>query len=96
MHPGPSGCGKTTLLRVIDGLIRPDSGEVLIDGRPVTRPSPDAAMVFQQFHLFPWKQLEQNVAYGLKLRGKPRGEVEAAAAHHLQFMGHSGFEQCYR
>lgn len=66
---GPSGCGKTTLLRVLDGLIRPDSGEVLIDGRPVICPSPDVTMVFWQFHLFPWKRLEQNVAYGLKLRG---------------------------
>ncbi len=66
---GPSGCGKTTLLRVLDGLIRPDSGEVLIDGGPVIRPSPDVTMVFRQFHLFPWKRLEQNVAYGLKLRG---------------------------
>jgi NitT/TauT family transport system ATP-binding protein len=61
---GPSGCGKTTLLRVIDGLITPDDGEVLIGDRKVTQPSPDVAMVFQQFGLFPWKRLDQNIAYG--------------------------------
>jgi NitT/TauT family transport system ATP-binding protein len=52
---GPSGCGKTTLLRALDGLITADAGEVVIDGRKVTRPARDVAMVFQQFGLFPWK-----------------------------------------
>ncbi len=92
---GPSGCGKTTLLRVVDGLIQPDSGEVLLDGRPVTRPSLEMAMVFQQFHLFPWKRLDQNITYGLKLRGEPRAELEATVAHYLGLVGLSGFEQCY-
>ncbi len=92
---GPSGCGKTTLLRVIDGLITPDGGEVLIDGRRMTRPSPDVAMVFQHFNLFPWKRLDQNIAYGLKLRGKSRAEIEAAVEHNVELVGLSGFERCY-
>ena len=92
---GPSGCGKTTLLRVIDGLIVPDAGEVAIDGRRVTGPHADVAMVFQQFGLFPWKRLHQNVAYGLELRGRTRAEVERAVAHYTQLVGLGGFEQAY-
>ncbi|HWP33965.1 MAG TPA: ABC transporter ATP-binding protein [Thermodesulfobacteriota bacterium] len=92
---GPSGCGKTTLLRVLDGLLEPDAGEVLIDGRPVTGPSPDVAMVFQQFNLFPWKRLADNVAYGLRLRGRPRQEIQATVEHYIRMVGLAGFEHCY-
>ncbi|MBI2158348.1 MAG: ABC transporter ATP-binding protein [Candidatus Rokubacteria bacterium] len=92
---GPSGCGKTTLLRVVDGLIVPDDGEVTIGGRRVTGPRPDVAMVFQQFGLFPWKRLRQNVAYGLELRGRPRAEIERAVAHYTALVGLGGFEQAY-
>lgn len=92
---GPSGCGKTTLLRVIDGLLPPDRGEVLIDGRRVASPSPNVAMVFQQFGLFPWKRLDQNIAYGLRLRGRPPAEIKAAVQHYVRLVGLSGFEHCY-
>ncbi len=92
---GPSGCGKTTLLRVVDGLIVPDEGEVAIDGRRVTGPRPDVAMVFQQFGLFPWKRLRQNIAYGLELRGHPRAQAESAVAHYTRLVGLAGFEQAY-
>jgi len=92
---GPSGCGKTTLLRVIDGLLAPDGGEVLIDGRRVTGPSPDVAMVFQHFGLFPWKRLDQNIAYGLKLRGRSPAEITATVARYVDLVGLSGFEHCY-
>jgi NitT/TauT family transport system ATP-binding protein len=64
---GPSGCGKTTLLRLVDCLISRDQGEVLLDGEPVTAPRPDVAVVFQHFGLFPWKNLEENIGYGLAL-----------------------------
>ena len=74
---GPSGCGKTTLLRIVDCLIARDRGEVLIDGQLVTQPRPDIAVVFQHFGLFPWKRLEENIAYGLTLRGKSRQEISA-------------------
>ena len=92
---GPSGCGKTTLLRVVDGLVVPDEGEVAIDGRRVTGPRADVAVVFQQFGLFPWKRLQQNVAYGLEVRGRPRAEIERAVAHYTQLVGLTGFEQAY-
>ncbi len=92
---GPSGCGKTTLLRVIDGLLAPDRGEVLIDGRPVAGPSPRIAMVFQHFGLFPWKRLDQNIGYGLKLLRKPGDEIQAAVDHYVRLVGLSGFERCY-
>jgi NitT/TauT family transport system ATP-binding protein len=92
---GPSGCGKTTLLRVLDGLIVPDDGEVTIDGRRVTGPRTDVAMVFQHFGLFPWKRLRQNIAYGLELRGRPRADIARAAAHYTELVGLGGFEQAY-
>ena len=92
---GPSGCGKTTLLRIIDCLIPRDCGEVIMNGAPVTQPRPDIAMVFQHFGLFPWKRLEQNIAYGLELRGRSRDETSATIARYLELMGLKGFEKSY-
>src|SRR4029434_11200943 len=90
---GPSGCGKTTLLRIIDCLIARDEGDVLIDGVPVTQPRSDVAMVFQHFGLFPWKRLEENIAYGLELRGKPRQETTATIERYIDLMSLKGFEK---
>src|SRR5947209_4404803 len=67
---GPSGCGKTTLLNAVDGLARINAGRILVDGRDVTGPGPDRAMVFQHDSLFPWRTVAANVAYGLELQGK--------------------------
>ena len=92
---GPSGCGKTTLLRIIDCLIPRDCGEVIMNGAPVTRPRPDIAMVFQHFGLFPWKRLEQNIAYGLELRGRSKQETAATIARYLELMGLQGFAKSY-
>ena len=71
---GPSGCGKSTLLNMIAGLDHPTAGKILVEGRPVTRPSPDRLMMFQEHALFPWLNVIQNVTYGLrwKYRFKPR------------------------
>ena len=92
---GPSGCGKTTLLRLVDCLMPRDEGEIILDGEPVTAPRPDVAMVFQHFGLFPWKDLEENIAYGLLLRGRPKEEITQRVEHYIQLAGLKGFEKCY-
>ena len=92
---GPSGCGKTTLLRIIDCLISRDCGEILIDGAAVTEPRPDVAMVFQHFGLFPWKRLDENIAYGLELRGSSKQEIETTVARYLDLMGLKDFVNYY-
>jgi NitT/TauT family transport system ATP-binding protein len=92
---GPSGCGKTTLLRIIDCLIARDQGDVLIDGVSVSQPRSDVAMVFQHFGLFPWKRLEENIAYGLELRGRPRQETTATIERYIELMSLKGFEKSY-
>ena len=92
---GPSGCGKTTLLRIVDCLIPRDRGEILFDGEPVNAPRPDVAVVFQHFGLFPWKSLEENIGYGLGLRGKPKEEIREIVGRYIQLMGLKGFEKSY-
>ena len=92
---GPSGCGKTTLLRIIDCLIPHDHGKVLLNGSEVTQPRPDVAMVFQHFGLFPWKRLDENIAYGLELRNSSRSETAAIVAHYLELMGLKEFAKAY-
>ena len=92
---GPSGCGKTTLLRIIDGLTRPDSGRVLADGEEITCPRRDLAMVFQHFGLFPWKTVFDNVAYGLRVQGRPAEDIRTTVQHYIQLVGLQGFERHY-
>ena len=90
---GPSGCGKTTLLRIIAGLIPYDQGEVTIDGRPVTGPGPERAVVFQNFALMPWADILTNVTFGLEIRGTPKAECRATAKELIKLVGLEGFEQ---
>jgi NitT/TauT family transport system ATP-binding protein len=92
---GPSGCGKTTLLRLLDCLIPRDQGEIFLDGEPVTAPRADVAMVFQHFGLFPWKSLQENIAYGLALRGRPKQEVATIVKRYIHLVGLEGFEKSY-
>ncbi len=92
---GPSGCGKTTLLRIVDGLLRPDSGRVLIDGAEVSSPRKDVTMVFQHFGLFPWKSVYENVAYGLRIQGCPEMELRTRVPYYIELVGLVGFEQSY-
>ncbi len=92
---GPSGCGKTTLLKIIAGLLPADSGEVLVNGKPVTGPGPDRAFVFQDFALMPWASTIRNVAFGLELRGVAKSEREAVAEKYIAAVGLTGFENSY-
>jgi NitT/TauT family transport system ATP-binding protein len=92
---GPSGCGKSTLLRLIDGLQRPDEGEVRIDGKPVEGPGPDRAMVFQQHNLFPWRKVLTNVEFGLEMLGVKRPERRQRATRLLETVGLGEFADYY-
>ena len=71
---GPSGCGKTTLLNLAAGMVKPDSGEVVLDGKAVEGPGPERAMVFQDHGLFPWLTAAQNIGFGLRMLGMGRRE----------------------
>lgn len=91
---GPSGCGKTTLLRLIDGLITPDEGEVLVAGKP-PRPGPNLAMVFQSARLMPWRTVVGNIEFALALRGIGRGERRERALALLGSVGLRDFANSY-
>ena len=92
---GPSGCGKTTLLRCIDGLVEPTEGEVRISGDLVRKPPKGVAVVFQHFGLFPWKTVYENVAYGLRLAGTPKGRIAERVPRFIELVGLKGFEKAY-
>ncbi len=84
---GPSGCGKSTLLNSVAGYVNPTSGKVLVDGQEVLKPSPDRGMVFQQYSLFPWKTVRQNIAFGPRLAGHSAKECDSIANTFLAMIG---------
>jgi NitT/TauT family transport system ATP-binding protein len=92
---GPSGCGKSTLLRLVAGLDRPDSGEILVNGRPVHGPGKDRGMVFQKYTSFPWLSVEDNIAYGLKINGVPEAQRKETVARLLKAVGLAEFAGVY-
>jgi NitT/TauT family transport system ATP-binding protein len=92
---GRSGSGKSTLLRIIAGLIKPSSGEVVYRGHPVNSPAEGIAMVFQTFALFPWLTVLQNVEAGLEALGVPRRESRRRALSAIDLIGLDGFESAY-
>ena len=92
---GPSGCGKSTLLNNIGGLDTPTSGAIYVDGKPVDGPSPERGIVFQQYALFPWLTVEQNVAFGLKLQGKSKEECAEITKKYLKMVELEKFADSY-
>ncbi len=89
---GPSGCGKSTLLRIIAGLDRPTSGTVTLDGLPVAGPGPERGMVFQSYTLFPWLNVKDNIAFGLREKGASAAETAERVAYFVDQVGLRGFE----
>lgn len=92
---GPSGCGKTTCLRMAAGLEFPTSGSVTVGGRPVVSPGPDRSVVFQQFALFPWKTVTQNIDFGLRAARVPVQERRSRVARYIELMGLQGYESAF-
>ncbi len=92
---GPSGCGKSTLLNNIGGLDTPTSGHIYVDGKEVTGPSPERGIVFQQYALFPWLTVEQNVAFGLKLQKKSKEEIQEITQKYLKMVQLEQFAKSY-
>ncbi len=92
---GPGQCGKTILLNCLAGILPPDSGEVILNGKKVTEPGPDRGVVFQQYALFPWKTVRDNVAFGLAIRHMPVKERYEIAQKYIDLVGLTGFEKSY-
>jgi NitT/TauT family transport system ATP-binding protein len=92
---GPSGCGKSTMLRIMQGLERPTSGEVRFRGKPVLSTCNEMAMVFQSFALLPWLSIKENVAFGLTARGWSPEKINTQVERYISVTGLVGFEEAY-
>lgn len=87
---GPSGCGKSTLLRIIAGLLKPDAGKVIVDGKKVTGPGSDRMVVFQDYVLFPWVNVWKNIAMGMEIKNVDKEEIERKTAWAIELVGQIG------
>ena len=92
---GASGCGKSTFLSLVAGFIAPTRGEILLEGRPIRGLEPRCGMIFQQYALFPWLTVLENVGFGPRLRGLGRRAWQAQAARWIERVGLEGFEEAY-
>ncbi len=92
---GPSGCGKSTFLRIIAGLEKPDEGQIMFDGQPVSETGPERIMVFQEGALFPWLKVQDNVEFGLKMAGIPKEERAKISNRYLDMMQLTKFADSY-
>jgi NitT/TauT family transport system ATP-binding protein len=90
---GPSGCGKTTLMNIVGGFVQPTQGRVLLDGKPVTAPGPDRGVIFQEYGVFPWLTVRQNIEFGLKLSASkvPVAQRDETVVRYMKLMGLSDF-----
>ena len=92
---GPSGCGKTTFLNAVDGLLPIAAGSLLLDGREITAPGPDRAMVFQAPSLLPWRTVTGNVLYGLEMQRRAGAESRTIAKRLIELVGLRGFDDSW-
>jgi len=92
---GPSGCGKSTFLRIVAGLEKPDEGQIIFDGQPVTETGPERIMVFQEGALFPWLKVQDNVEFGLKMAGISKEERAKISHRYLDMMQLTKFADSY-
>jgi len=92
---GPSGCGKTTLIKIIAGLLTPNRGVVKMDGKSITGPSQDRTVIFQDYGLFEWKTVVENVEFGLKARGVPKLERLEIVQRYISLVNLCGSEHKY-
>ena len=92
---GPSGCGKTTLLRIIAGLDHASEGKVFVDNTEIVKPGPLVGMVFQEYSLFPWLNVLDNIAFGPKMQGVSKEVRQRDAMNYIDLVGLSGFERSY-
>ena len=88
---GPSGCGKSTALNIAAGLLEASDGRVTVDGKPVNGPGPERGMIFQQYALFPWLSVRDNVEFGLRIRGEPASRRREIAERFIDLVGLSQF-----
>jgi NitT/TauT family transport system ATP-binding protein len=92
---GPSGCGKTTFLKIVNGLLTPSGGTLLVRGRRIEQKSRDRAMVFQESSLFPWYSVARNIGYGLECQRVPKSEIQKRVEPFIDMVGLAGFERHY-
>ena len=92
---GPSGCGKSTLLNAVAGFALPSSGSIVADGVPVTGPGPERGMVFQEYALFPWMTVEDNIAFGLEIKKQPRAAIASTVGALLEMLSLADFRHRY-
>ena len=94
---GPSGCGKTTMMNMVGGFMQPSSGNVTLDGKPIAAPGPDRGVIFQEYGVFPWLSVKDNIAFGLNLRANrtPAAEREQICQRYMRLMGLAEFADAW-
>ena len=92
---GPSGCGKSTFLFMVAGFEKLTKGSLVLDGAEITEPSPNRGIVFQEYVLFPWRTVQQNIGFGLEIKGVDKFDMEHRCNELIHLVGLQGFESAY-